>query len=84
MNINLGGLEQGWILTIQSGRKYLFRVALVSERTWAEVAVWRSTTSALKGYSWIKTYGVNFGRRLITPWIGAAVCLNRSDGNGAN
>jgi hypothetical protein len=69
------------LLTIQSNYKYLFRLCVVSERIWAEVAVWRSTTSALKDFSWTRTKDVSFGRRLITPWIGLAVCLSRSDGN---
>jgi len=75
----------GYILvTLQRNNKYLFRLAVVSARTWVEVAVWRTTTSAMKGYSWTRTKDVSFGRRLITPWIGAAVCLNRSDGNGTH
>jgi hypothetical protein len=67
--------DSKWLLMLQINRKTCF-LRVVSERIWAEVAVWSTRKSALKGWSFQRKTVKPFGRRLITPLIGVAVCFS--------
>jgi len=50
----------------------LWSVSLVTKRLWAEVSMWRTAASSLKGWR-VECRGR--GIRIITPLVGAAACL---------
>ena len=55
------------IFSIKLTRK-IWTVMLVSRCLWAEVSMWSTARSALKGWS-IERW------RVVTPWVGGAVAL---------
>ena len=60
------------IATLKFTRK-ISSLMVVSERVWAEFAVWFTAMSSLKGWKAERRPG---GFRVVTPLIGFAVCVD--------
>lgn len=60
------------IATLKFTRK-IWTAMIVSRKLWAEVAVWSTHRSTLKGWHAERRPG---GGRVVTPLLGFAVCLD--------
>ena len=59
-----------FLVHLQRDAKYHFLIRCVGQYIWAEIACWRTSVSALKG--WKLT-----SRKLVTPLFGIAYWLGR-------
>lgn len=53
-----------WLLQVQRNCKYLFRVALVGQYLWVDIACWKTKKGAGSGFKVKWNYF-----RIPTPWI---------------